>query len=237
MLAVDEERAELRARLARGAQHRERDQSRAQDRSQKRPSRLDDDTVIALVADHGEEFYEHGGWWHGMTLYDEQVRVPLLVKWARSDRAASQNRRGHVSRLIDVAPTLIARTGAAVPEAMQGIDLASDPASRLEKDRVLFAEEDHEGNVLRALRTADWKWIEANPGNPRGLPTTQLFHVAEDPDETRDIAASDGRIAADLQRQADAAEQFALSQSAGDGTAAELSESQEDALRALGYIE
>ena len=198
---------------------------------------LYDDTVIALVADHGEEFYEHGGWWHGMTLYDEQVRVPLLVKWARSDRAASQNRRGHVSRLIDVAPTQIARTGAAVPEAMQGIDLASDPASRLEKDRVLFAEEDHEGNVLRALRTADWKWIEANPGNPRGLPTTQLFHVAEDPDETRDIAASDGRIAADLQRQADAAEQFALSQSAGDGTAAELSESQEDALRALGYIE
>ena len=34
--------------------------------------------VIALVSDHGEEFYEHGGWWHGMTLYEEQIRVPML---------------------------------------------------------------------------------------------------------------------------------------------------------------
>jgi len=39
-----------------------------------------DRTLVVLTADHGEEFHEHGGWWHGTTLYDEQVHVPLLVK-------------------------------------------------------------------------------------------------------------------------------------------------------------
>ena len=197
---------------------------------------LYDRTLIALVSDHGEEFFEHGGWWHGLTLYDEQVRVPMLVKWAKGGRAAPPDARDHVSRLIDVAPTLIARAGATPPATMQGIDLASDPQARAEKDRMLFAEEDHEGNVLRALRTLDWKWIEANEGNPRGLPTTQLFHMAEDTGETNDLSGSDGPMVATLRAQADAAEQFARSQATG-AAAAELSSTQEDALRALGYLE
>ena len=197
---------------------------------------LHDRTVIALVADHGEEFFEHGGWWHGLTLYDEQVRVPMLIKWAKGERAVPPDARRHLSRLIDVAPTLIARAGATPPAAMQGIDLATEPSTRAEKDRMLFAEEDHEGNVLRALRTTDWKWIEANEGNPRGLPTTQLFHMADDAGETNDLSGSDERRAATLRAHADAAEQFAKSQAAG-GDAADLSTAQEDALRALGYLE
>jgi arylsulfatase A-like enzyme len=36
--------------------------------------------MIVVTADHGEEFHEHGGWWHGTTLYDEQIGVPLIVK-------------------------------------------------------------------------------------------------------------------------------------------------------------
>ena len=108
---------------------------------------------------------------------------------------------------------------------------------RAEKDRTLFAEEDHEGNVLRALRTADWKWIEANEGNPRGLPRTQLFHMAADAGETNDLSGSNGGRAATLRSHADAAEQFAKSQAAAGGAAADLSTAQEEALRALGYIE
>ena len=37
---------------------------------------LYDDTVVVVTADHGEEFLEHGGWWHGTTLYEEQIHVP-----------------------------------------------------------------------------------------------------------------------------------------------------------------
>ncbi len=48
-----------------------------------------DDTLIVLTADHGEEFHEHGGLWHGLTLYDEQMHVPLLVKWPKGAAAGA----------------------------------------------------------------------------------------------------------------------------------------------------
>ncbi|MCA9567659.1 MAG: sulfatase [Myxococcales bacterium] len=44
---------------------------------------LYDDLMIVVTADHGEEFGEHGGFWHGTTLFDEQIHVPLLVKLPR----------------------------------------------------------------------------------------------------------------------------------------------------------
>jgi len=195
------------------------------------------DSVIALTSDHGEEFYEHGGWWHGLTLYDELIRVPLVVKWAGSQRASLPDARNHIARLIDVSPTLIAQTGAAIPEAMQGFDLARGFAGRPEKDRVVFSEEDHEGNVLRSLRSMDWKLIEANEGNPRGLAPVELFEVARDPGETRNEIEARSELAAELRALADANEQFAKSRAIKGGGSSKLSDAEEEALRSLGYIE
>ena len=61
-------------------------------------------TLIVLTADHGEEFHDHGGWKHGFTLYEEQIHVPLLVRWDGHVPAGSRL-RGTV-RLLDLAPTL-----------------------------------------------------------------------------------------------------------------------------------
>jgi arylsulfatase A-like enzyme len=198
-----------------------------------------DDTVIALTADHGEEFYEHGGWWHGTTLFDEQIRVPLVVKWAKGAPAAKADARGHVARLIDVAPTLIARTGAAVPESMKGLDLAVGLDARAEKDRVAFAEEDHEGNVLRSVRTTSWKFIEANAGNPRGLPETSLYEVSQDPGETSNLAESAvvEDVLADLRTHADAQEADAKGHASEEAGTVNMTAAEEEALRKLGYIE
>ena len=199
---------------------------------------LYDDSLIVLTADHGEEFHEHGGFWHGLTLYDEQIHVPLLIKWPKGAPAAPPSARGHISRLIDVAPTLLARAGITPPPAMQGIDLATPLAARAEKDRSLLAEEDHEGNVLRALRTPEWKLIEANPGNPRGLPPEELFQISADPGETRNLIGEQGARAQALRAQADAEQQLARSRAAsGGGEAAKLSDAQQEALKALGYAE
>jgi len=194
-------------------------------------------SLIALTADHGEEFHEHGGFWHGLTLYDEQISVPLLIKWPKAAPSAPPSARGHLSRLIDVAPTLLARAGIAPPAAMQGIDLATPVSERAEKDRRVLAEEDHEGNVLRALRSPEWKLIEANPGNPRGLAPEELFQVAADPRETRNLIGEQSGRAQALRVQADAEQQLARSRAAGGGEAAKLSEAQQEALRALGYAE
>lgn len=84
---------------------------------------LYDNTFIVLTADHGEEFYEHGGWWHGTTLYDEQIHVPLVVK-----PAGGAYNGLHVPwqvRNVDVAPTLAAAMGLEPDASWAGEDLVS----------------------------------------------------------------------------------------------------------------
>ncbi len=197
---------------------------------------LYENTVIALVSDHGEEFCEHGGFWHGLTLYDEQIRVPLLVKWAAGQRQAPANSRGYTTGLIDVAPTLLARAGARIPPAMQGVDLALPAGRRPAANQVVLSEEDHEGNVLRSLRTSQWKLIEANAGNPRGLPEVELFEVGADPAERSNVVERRPEQAAALRREADG--QVTLAQSkAVEAEEAEVSASDCEALKALGYVQ
>ncbi len=195
-----------------------------------------DDTVIALVADHGEEFYEHGGFWHGLTLYDEQIHVPLLVKWRKSAPAAPPDARGEPARLIDVGPTLLAQAGAAVPPAMQGIDLTKLPAARAPADQLVFSEENHEGNVLRSVRTKRWKWIEANAKNPRGLAERELFDVDADAGETRNLAESEPGTAEELARQASELEAAAKAHKVGEAKAATISKEECEQLKQLGYV-
>ncbi len=213
------------------------DQHFAQLQAKLRELGLYDDTLIVLTSDHGEEFHEHGGFWHGLTLYDEQIRVPLLIKWPKGAPGAPASARDHISRHLDVAPTLLARAGLTPPAAMQGIDLTTPAAGRAEKDRMSLAEEDHEGNVLRALRTAEWKLIDANPGNPRKLAPEELFHVGADPGETQNLHLERADLAGEMRAQAEASQEFARGRATGGGAAAELSEAQQEALKALGYAE
>jgi arylsulfatase A-like enzyme len=198
---------------------------------------LYDDAVIVLTADHGEEFLDHGGFWHGLTLYDEQLHVPLLVKWRVGERLAPPESVALPARLIDVAPTLLARSGAAPAAAMQGLDLAGDLASRSEAARMVFAEENHEGNVLRAVRSARWKWIEANEGNPRGVPPLELFDVAVDPAERENLFEREPGTAAELRRHADGHELAARQGRVGEATAAAISDEERASLCALGYLQ
>src|SRR5205809_7413191 len=74
--------------------------------------------VIAVMADHGEAFGEHGEERHGMFLYDETIHVPLLVKFP-GERSAGKRIDGRV-RLVDVAPTLLREAGVPVPVVVQG---------------------------------------------------------------------------------------------------------------------
>jgi arylsulfatase A-like enzyme len=90
-------------------------------------------TVIILAADHGEEFDEHGGRYHGSTLYDEQLRVPLIVSIPGIPAHVVD---GPVE-LLDIAPTLLNLLDIPVPVRMRGTDLGPwlgvppPPSSRL----------------------------------------------------------------------------------------------------------
>ncbi|MCA9572512.1 MAG: sulfatase, partial [Myxococcales bacterium] len=83
-----------------------------------------DRTLIVITADHGEEFGEHGGFWHGTTLYEEQTHVPLIVKLPAGDLAG--RRVPWQARLIDVAPTLTAALGVPPDPTWAGRDLLPD---------------------------------------------------------------------------------------------------------------
>lgn len=81
---------------------------------------LGDNDVVVLVSDHGEEFWDHGEFEHGHSLYDELIRVPLVVRApglppGRTDVPVS---------LVDLAPTLLHAAGLPV-DGLAGVDLAT----------------------------------------------------------------------------------------------------------------
>lgn len=195
---------------------------------------LYDDTVIVLTADHGEEFNEHGGFWHGLTLYDEQIHVPLLIKWAKDGERPNRGADSGIARLLDVGPTILGTAGIEIPETMQGIDLRTPFSARLEKDQQVFSEEDHEGNVLWSLRTEDEKLIIANEHNPRGLPEREYFDVSSDPLEMDGYSDPDAETRleelAELQR-------LAAEGKAVQGEDVEMDLPTCQRLKAIGYVE
>ncbi len=111
-------------------------------------------TLIVLTADHGEELYDHGGWKHGQSLYDEQIRVPLLLRWDGRLPAGVTLEGGPV-QLIDLLPTLAAAAGAETEPQWQGENLL--PALRGERPlprRPAFAQHMSAG-PLRAMSVLD----------------------------------------------------------------------------------
>jgi arylsulfatase A-like enzyme len=87
-----------------------------------RESGVMDRAYIVVTSDHGEELFEHNGWTHGKTLYEEQVRVPLVI---RPPGGLDEPRVHSHARLIDLAPTLVSWAGAEVPASFTGDDLGN----------------------------------------------------------------------------------------------------------------
>ncbi len=192
---------------------------------------LYDDLTLIVTSDHGEEFNEHGGFWHGTTLYDEQVRVPLLVKLPQSRRGGTVVR--HWVQSIDLMPTLLSELDVEVPDGVQGGDLFSGTD-------VVYAEESHEGNVLESVRhldgTDEHKLITANPDNPRGLEPVELYRVDLDPGERENLAGTlpdQVRLATKTLLQ----ERARAQQDAVAADSVELDEDVAAHLEAIGYVE
>lgn len=78
-------------------------------------------TLVVLTSDHGEELYEHGGWKHGQSLYEEQIHVPLIFRW--DGRLPAGKRLKGTVELLDVVPTVLAAAGGEVDPLWQGHDL------------------------------------------------------------------------------------------------------------------
>lgn len=80
-------------------------------------------TWIIVTSDHGEEFLEHGQWFHGHTLFEEAVRVPLIIVPPSESESARGLRIKRPVSLVDLAPTLASLLGLEFPSPV-GVDLS-----------------------------------------------------------------------------------------------------------------
>jgi len=83
-------------------------------------SGLSAETAVVITADHGEEFWDHGSFEHGHTLYEELIHVPLLIRAPRREWVGESDRR---VGLVDVMPTLFDLLGVPTPDDIQGESL------------------------------------------------------------------------------------------------------------------
>jgi arylsulfatase A-like enzyme len=190
----------------------------------------DRDTVIVVTADHGEEFRDHGGLEHGHTLYEEQLRIPLIVRLPNGAGGG-----GHVDALVrstDVAPTLGALAAASPTDGRGAMLLPlpeGPPAPRATEPA--FAATEFGRRSLVAVVLPPWKVILPPPGSPSD---PEVYDLQRDPAETRNLAASHPVLVA-YARQELAATQRLLPRSSPVSHEAPIAPEVMERLRALGY--
>jgi len=198
-----------------------------------------DECLVVFTSDHGEEFNDHGSMeGHGWTLYDEVLRVPLVLRWPSRLPGGLTVDRG--AGLIDLAPTVLDLLNVPIPGQFQGRSLweLMREAPRPGYERSLFAET-HRFNRKRCVRRGRFKLIHTDdtgtgPGGVRWAERWELYDVVADSGETRNLWGGDEAageaLAAELRRFASGASP------AGPGKAVHLTERELELLRSLGYL-
>ncbi|MFP6608764.1 MAG: sulfatase [Deltaproteobacteria bacterium] len=144
-------------------------------------------TLVVVTSDHGEGLGQHGWMYHGINLYEEAVRVPLVFSWP--GKVAEGSRRTATAELTDVATTIFGLLGLNTPSPFDGRDLMSAYQPRpvyLERRRYRSSEVYGVpvAGPMHAVIDGDRKFIVAPDEGRR-----ELYDLAADPHETRDLAA------------------------------------------------
>jgi arylsulfatase A-like enzyme len=147
---------------------------------------LYDHATIVVTSDHGEEFWDHGGFEHGHTLYDELVLIPLVIKFPTSMDLPGRVVQPQV-RLLDVMPTVFEILGVTSPESFVGESLMSLVRGDTNADLDALSESTLYGAPLIALRGPRYKYIMELVEDATG--EGKLYDWREDPLERNDLAA------------------------------------------------
>ncbi|HEV7669347.1 MAG TPA: sulfatase-like hydrolase/transferase [Thermoanaerobaculia bacterium] len=212
-----------------------------------RAAGLDRDTIVLLTSDHGEELFDHGGFDHGDTLYDEALRVPMIL-WGPGRIPPGKTVAVNVGS-IDVLPSLVELAGGTTtgPNAppIQGeslVPLLSGQSAGF-AERSLFAETfttvfhhtlDTDASIPLASAREGSIQLIVHRSNPDSM---ELFDLGADPAETRNLAAKQPETVARLRRaiQAWQSENARLRALYGEATE-KLDPETEKRLKALGYL-
>jgi arylsulfatase A-like enzyme len=191
---------------------------------------LEKNTIVAITADHGEEFLDHGHSGHDKTLYDEVLRVPLLIRYP-GHVAAGRQVDGQI-RLMDVGPTLLRLAGLRQPRfrprtAARSLACLLAPAAPARPMPFLPAFGDLNGEIA-SLRTGNAKLIL----NLR-TKAEEFYDLAQDPLEQHNVDSPAEPRADELRGMLDRWRAAAVKHP---GEMVDLDAEEQNTLRSLGYL-
>lgn len=218
-----------------------------------------DDTLIVVTSDHGEQLGEttgphglgnrNGAFYdtHGSTLYEEMIRVPLILKLPGSQAAG--RRVAAPSRTIDVMPTVLDVVGVDKPGAVdiQGSSLRSLWEGGEVEARQAFTEAINGPSESKSLRDARHKYVVSFDGSVvkergrAGVPETpdvvELYDLTADPGEQRNLVAEPSPGSEDVATTFDKALRLVADARRGQAERVHLGADMMEQLEALGYVE
>ncbi|HZO89512.1 MAG TPA: sulfatase [Chthonomonadaceae bacterium] len=164
---------------------------------------LAEDTLVVLTGDHGESLYHHDIYFDHHGLYEDTIHVPLLFRNPKKISAGTV--LTPMVQHLDLAPTLLDAVGAAVPPSMEGRSLWPLLTGQAEKggwDQVVCCECTWQAKW--ALRTETSKFILAREPDFHNTPPRELYDLAADPEETRNLAVERWEQAAEMEAELEA---------------------------------
>ena len=199
---------------------------------------LMDDCILVFTADHGEEFLEHGGTEHTKTLYQELIRVPLVVRLPRGLGAGM--RLKETVQQIDLFPSLLGLAGLSGPGGLPGRDLSErwrNPSPTAPLSPLLFSEERFAVTDKYSVRADRWKLIFNNDGPAlwRAGTHIELYDLDRDPGEKENVASSFPIVTNFLLQRLEAFR--AARAKSGAGSSVTLTPEEREQLKALGYVQ
>jgi len=192
-------------------------------------SNIFDGSIIAVMADHGEAFGEHGEQHHGIFLYDETVHVPLLIK------LPGQHTPGKVENrvaLADIAPTVLLAAKLHVPDTMQGRPMLPSlhDSAKNGAEPAVYSESGY-GHLsfgwspLHAWRAGQYLYVDA--------PERELYDEAADPSATKNLASEFRAVA---ETAASQMKEFVRKTATENTERTHLTLEQAESLHSLGYL-